>query len=277
MAKIKVEKKSNYTTLSNSCLDDERLSLKAVGLLAYMLRLPDDWEFTIQWLANKHKDGEDSIRSAMKELESAGYVIRGNQHRDSRGNFKGADYIVREAPAEEEPATVSENPTRTVSENPASENPTSENPTQLNTKIPSTKKPIPPEAPQGAASENFSENTIRAKWKPERFEKFWQYFPYRHSRHDPTKRFKVKKKKAADTWDKLKPSDELIAQMGAALRRQKHSSDWLEGVGIPDPVTWLNQERWKDEFIMLDDPELPSLDEPIGDYVVNLEGLESWT
>ena len=67
MATVRVEKIKDYTTLSNRALDDERLSLKAVGLLTYMLRLPDDWDFTLEWLARKHRDGLSSIRSAISE------------------------------------------------------------------------------------------------------------------------------------------------------------------------------------------------------------------
>ena len=53
-------------------------------------------------------------------------------------------------------------------------------------------------------------------------------------------------------WDKLKPSDELIAQMGRALRRQKAWDEWQRGIGIPHLSTYLNQRRWEDE---LDEPK----------------------
>ena len=121
MATVRVEKIKDYTTLSNRALDDERLSLKAVGLLTYMLRLPDDWDFTLEWLAKKHRDGLSSIRSAMTELEAAGYVSRGDQRRSEGGTFQGSDYVVREDP------TACENRTRTACEKPISVFPISEN------------------------------------------------------------------------------------------------------------------------------------------------------
>ena len=84
MATIRVEKCGDFTVLSNACFDDERLSLKAVGLLGYMLRLPDDWNFTLEWLAGRHKDGLASIRSAMEELEAAAKRQREEGPRQAR-------------------------------------------------------------------------------------------------------------------------------------------------------------------------------------------------
>jgi len=91
------------------------------------------------------------------------------------------------------------------------------------------KRNDPPTAPQGAASV--------PKWKPERFAGLWDYYP-RHT----------SKQAAAKAWDKLKPSDELIAQMGRALRRQKAWDEWQRGIGIPHLSTYLNQRRWEDEL-----------------------------
>ena len=43
MSTFRVNKNVNYTVMSNHHLQDKRLSLKAKGLLSYMLSLPDDW------------------------------------------------------------------------------------------------------------------------------------------------------------------------------------------------------------------------------------------
>ena len=58
-----------------------------------------------------------------------------------------------------------------------------------------------------------------------------------------------KSKQAAQrAWNRLKPSDELIALMGKALARQKQSEEWTrEDARIPYAATWLNQRRWEDE------------------------------
>ena len=46
MAVMRVEKSSNYTVMSNHHLRDQRLSLKAKGLLSVMLSLPVEWDFS---------------------------------------------------------------------------------------------------------------------------------------------------------------------------------------------------------------------------------------
>ena len=52
-----------------------------------MLSLPDDWNYNMQGLASLSRDGIDSIRSAIKELEHHGYVQR-NIVRNEYGLFK---------------------------------------------------------------------------------------------------------------------------------------------------------------------------------------------
>lgn len=39
-----------------------------------MLSLPEDWNYNMQGLASMSRDGIDSVRSALKELEHYGYV-----------------------------------------------------------------------------------------------------------------------------------------------------------------------------------------------------------
>ena len=48
-------------------------------------------------------------------------------------------------------------------------------------------------------------------------------------------------------WDKLRPDDETLAAMAAALKRQKESRQWRDGVGIPYASTWLNGRKWEEE------------------------------
>lgn len=76
MAVFRVEKTKDFTVMSNYHLRDVELSLKAKGLLSLMLSLPEDWDYTTKGLAYICKDGVDSITSALKELESHGYLTR---------------------------------------------------------------------------------------------------------------------------------------------------------------------------------------------------------
>lgn len=128
MAVFRVERTRDYTVMSNHHLRDKRLSLKAKGLLSQMLSLPEDWDYTLSGLSHINRESKDAIRSAVNELERAGYVKR-RQTTDASGKFSANEYIIYERPILSEP--LSGNPT---TEKPTAEVPSSENPTQLNTK-----------------------------------------------------------------------------------------------------------------------------------------------
>lgn len=97
MAVFRVERIKDYTVMSNHHLRNKTLSLKAKGLLSQMLSLPDDWDYTLKGLAAINKESVDAIRTAIWELENAGYVVR-TRVRDERGCLRGCDYYVYEYP-----------------------------------------------------------------------------------------------------------------------------------------------------------------------------------
>ena len=138
MAVFRVERTRDYTVMSNHHLRDKNLSLKAKGLLSQMLSLPEDWDYTLAGLSRINRESKDAIRSAVNELEKAGYVQR-RQTTDASGKFSGNEYVIYECPVLPESPSggpslekpSSENPT---TDNPSTGKPSSENPTQLNTK-----------------------------------------------------------------------------------------------------------------------------------------------
>ena len=97
MAVFRIEKTRDYTVMSNHHLRDTGLSLKFKGLLSMMLSLPEDWNYTTRGLAKICKEGTDSIGSALKELERAGYIVR-NRLRDSKGKIVDVEYVIYETP-----------------------------------------------------------------------------------------------------------------------------------------------------------------------------------
>lgn len=100
MSTFRVNKNVNYTVMSNHHLQDKRLSLKAKGLLSYMLSLPDDWDYSLKGLTTGCRDGIDSVRSAVHELEDGGYLCR-SKVRDARGRIIDYNYEVFELPQKE--------------------------------------------------------------------------------------------------------------------------------------------------------------------------------
>jgi len=71
------------------------------------------------------------------------------------------------------------------------------------------------------------------------FDQFWKSYPK-----------KVGKGAARKVWKKIKPNEKLWSKIIASLEIQKLSHQWTKygGQYIPNPSTWLNEERWEDEL-----------------------------
>ena len=128
MAVFRVERNSGYTVMSNHHLRNKELTLKAKGLLSQMLSLPEDWDYTLAGLSHINRESIDAIRTAVWELEKAGYILR-RQGRDEKGKMTAIEYTIYEQP---QPVLENPIPGKPMLENPTTDNPTSENPTQLN-------------------------------------------------------------------------------------------------------------------------------------------------
>ena len=148
MAVFRVERNKGYTVMSNHHLRNKDLSLKAKGLLSQMLSLPENWDYTLKGLSLINRESIDAIRTAVWELEKAGYITR-QQNRDGKGKMADMIYTIYEQPQPrpeqpDEAAPGLENPVleNPTSDNPTPGNPTLENPMQLNKDISSKEKSI---------------------------------------------------------------------------------------------------------------------------------------
>ena len=139
MAVFRVEKSRDYTVMSNYHLRDKGLSLKAKGLISQMLSLPEDWDYTLSGLSHINRESKDAIRSAVNELEAAGYIQR-RQTTDASGKFSGNEYVIHESPVTTEPSLEKPSSGNPTTDNPSTGKPSSENPTQLNIDITNTQK-----------------------------------------------------------------------------------------------------------------------------------------
>ncbi|RHP45823.1 helix-turn-helix domain-containing protein [Ruminococcus sp. AF33-11BH] len=135
MAVFRVERNTGYTVMSNHHLRNKELSLKAKGLLSQMLSLPEDWDYTLAGLSYINRESIDAIRTAVWELEKAGYITR-RQGRDEKGKMTAIEYTIYEQP--QPPALKNPTADNPILENPTPDNPTSENPMQLNKDIQKT-------------------------------------------------------------------------------------------------------------------------------------------
>lgn len=95
------------------------------------------------------------------------------------------------------------------------------------------KRPLsdPISKPQG----NSSNNNNKEKTYSQDFVTFWGEYPKKTGKDDAWK-----------AWQKAKPP---IADVMNSLHWQKKSDQWLKDNGqfIPNPSTYINQGRWKDE------------------------------
>ena len=139
MAQFKLRCEKDFMAIHNNIFKDKTISLKAKGLLAFMMSVPPDWDYSLAGLAACNKDGLVSVRSALQELEDNFYV-KLTKVRNEKGQIVDMQYDVSDEPVfgdriEEKPFL--ENP---KADNPKTEKPLSENRMQLNTKELNTKE-----------------------------------------------------------------------------------------------------------------------------------------
>lgn len=79
--------RTRFTTVDNEAVADKRLSLKAKGLVLYLMSKPDGWRIASRSIASENADGRDSILSAITELLERGYATRYTE-RDENGQLR---------------------------------------------------------------------------------------------------------------------------------------------------------------------------------------------
>lgn len=231
------ERSSYFAVLLGPVLFDPDLPDFTKLLYAVITSLTDQTGFC--WASNayfsrKFSKAPRTIQRSLKELQDGGFIriIDGDGGPGRRKIYAGFGPI---------PGDHDKNVTVTVTKmSPDHDKNVTQN------KKENKKENDPPKAPQGAG-----EPKSTPKWKPERFEAFWRYYPAIPDGNGHGRR--PAKDRAARAWDKLHADDSEIDLMAAALQRQKASRQWRDGVGIPYASTWLNSRAWLDEVEDLDD------------------------
>ena len=163
MAVFRIERTRDYTVMSNHHLRNEKLSLKAKGLLSMMLSLPDDWNYTTRGLAKICKEGVDAIGGALRERESAGYIVR-HQLRDRYGRISDTEYVIYEQPQPKQPDMPQPDTASPGTENPYLDKPDTEKPAELNIEKSNTQKSIT----HGSSTDSIPFRETAAAGPPER-------------------------------------------------------------------------------------------------------------
>ena len=163
MAIFRIERTRDYTVMSNHHLRNGKLSLKAKGLLSMMLSLPEDWNYTTRGLAAICKEGVDAIGGALRELETAGYIVR-HQLRDRQGRISDTEYVIYEQPQPKIPDTPQPDTASPDTENPDMVKPDTEKPAELNIEKSNTEKSIT----YGSSTDSIPFRETAAARPPER-------------------------------------------------------------------------------------------------------------
>ncbi|MBA7533409.1 hypothetical protein ES705_25648 [subsurface metagenome] len=101
---IRVPKNSNnpFFMMDNNTINNTKLSLQATAILTYLISKPDNWVVRITDIVSHFSNGYTSVRSAFKELVSAGYIVH-KPVRSKNGKMLYYDYIVYENPFKSNP------------------------------------------------------------------------------------------------------------------------------------------------------------------------------
>lgn len=102
-----------FVMIDRRQIQREDLSMRARGLYAYLLSMPDNWRISVNALASRFSEGRHVIQKTMKELREKGYLTTRSIH-CKNGQFGGTETVLNEIP---ELAKIE-------SETPQAENPT---------------------------------------------------------------------------------------------------------------------------------------------------------
>ncbi len=205
-------KNKNYSVICNEVFKEKELSLKAKGLYALVMSLPDDWDFSLKGICELSKENYTAVNNAIKELIDAGYCQRGRVY--DNGKISGFEYYFFEE-KEQSPRldflnmeNLNDNK-YTISNNPNS-----------NTK--GIKKSISNDIQKVEEETGLS------------FNDFYKLYPLKKS-----------KQQAEKSWNRLSKADrqEAIDKLPAYI------ADCIqEKRSFKHPSTYLNQRTWEDDF-----------------------------
>ena len=237
------------TTLINSTIQNIT-DLNVLGLYTYLCSKPDSWEPNYKEIMNHFKLTKTTTYKYLNKMIELGLMSRKEVR--EKGRFSYTHYFVHLRPIEPFPKkweSVEDHINIDVSPFPKKWDPV-----QPETVIPETyktkintkqrlleKKENPPiSRKRDCAGEDDLKLTPREKGTNPRamgmFDSFWELYPSKKA-----------KKKCMEIWKRRK-LDSIAPLILDNLRKQVDGDDtWKRGF-VPNPSTYLNQDRWEDEI-----------------------------
>lgn len=234
----------SFTTILNNTANSIK-DAAALGIYFDLASKPSDWKISETYLQNRFGMGRDAVRSKMAKLKLLG-LMKTSPIKNSKGQIIMWETVLYSEPQishlQSNPQCLSEE--NQVTENPSSGIMLSEKSAQSQNHI--TEKPVtgksrrlenPPTTNKRYKQiKDLKNPPIPPKGEGSRFEEFWQLYP---------------KRKAKDYCEgkwKQKKLDQIADTIIEKLREQVSQDDeWIRGYA-PNPSTYINQARWKDEI-----------------------------
>lgn len=234
---IRVAERQRFTIVVQDTTRDGRLSFRARGLLFWMLDQPPGTSLASEVLTEHGTEGRDAIRSALKELEDHGYLVR-QKVRGEGGRVRTVATVYERPNAQVPPETAFQAPGNQAAVDQAAVSQASKE--GLSPEVqpsPRAGGGAPPPVVQQPATNGATVTTDPSEYS-QAFLRFWDLYPR-----------KIEKKAA---WRKWKAT---VTRYGAAVRGDLVAAAENYGLAkvgtdpkvIKHPATFLGpDEPWKD-------------------------------
>ena len=258
MAIYRIHKEDNYVIVDKAFLLNEKISLKAKGLLALLLSYPDNWQFYEAEIVQHAADKANSLSSGLKELIENGYIVR-KLGKDETGKFKGYEYHIYEKPITEKPIMekpIMENPIteKPITEKPITEKPITENSVLLNNKDTKNKDT------KNKNTKNKNTKTASSPELASEFKEWYSKYPHPRNEQQTMKNY-IKARKTYSAEQLMTALNNYLAEI-----EEQHTDKRY----IKHSTNFVGQEQAFVDY--LDTPAQPVLTEETDDsYIATIE------
>ena len=259
---IRRRRNSAFTIVPNALLADSRLSIEARWLIAYLLSKPDDWEVRIPEIQTAAGVGRNKAYQMVAEAVGAGYLHR-VADRSNDGKMLGYSYdVYDEPPAQPLPGigevaspnrdtvspftgsrkTVSRKRARILRTDSALRKDSDQGLKSISAESRESEQPfefeLTAEEPVPSKQPKRSKAALEAE-AAQRFESdFWPVYPRRTGKKAARAKFVAIVSRGEATADQI-----VRGAMRYAAARTGEEERYTK-----QPVTWLNQGCWDDEY-----------------------------
>jgi hypothetical protein len=209
----------SFTTLLNKTLESIK-DPATLGIYVYLASKPSDWDISETNLQNRFCKGRDFIRARLAELKLIG-LLKSVAIKDKKGRIVRWETIL-------------------FSEVQVTENPSSGDDVQITENPPSgsARHLVDPPTTNKRSKQikDLNKPPISPKGESNRFDEFWDMYPV-----------KTAKKACIEKWKRRNLDSMADVILDKLYQQVSYDDSWLRGFA-PNPLTYINQDRWDDEI-----------------------------